>query len=358
MGLQTYAVCKNYGETRALYDVDLCVERGEFFTLLGPSGCGKTTLLRIIAGLEMADNGRVEINGQDCTKVRANRRPVNTVFQSYAMFPHLTVLENVCFGLISRKVPKAEALEKARQTLDLVQLKGFDARKPDQLSGGQRQRVALARALANEPEILLLDEPMSALDAKLRVQVQVELRQIQQRLEKTFIMVTHDQEEALTVSDRMAVMNVGQIAQFGTVREVYDRPRTRFVADFLQTENFIEAKAVGEFEVATPYGNWTLTEPVPWEAGTLSVRPENLQLARSGTPQCDLQAKVVTNIYKGCYQKLILDNGQTMETDATTILEAGDTVGVQVPRESIIPLYEEEIQRMKAPAPDEEEAAV
>jgi len=212
MGLTAYAVCKNYGETTALYDVDLAVEKGEFFTLLGPSGCGKTTLLRIIAGLEMADNGRIVINGKDYTKIPANKRPVNTVFQSYAMFPHLTVLENVCFGLISRKIPKAEAIEKAKKTLDLVQLSNFNSRKPDQLSGGQRQRVALARALANEPEILLLDEPMSALDAKLRVQVQIELRQIQQRLEKTFIMVTHDQQEALTVSDRMAVMRVGQLS--------------------------------------------------------------------------------------------------------------------------------------------------
>lgn len=346
MGLQTYAVCKNYGDTRALYEVDLAVREGEFFTLLGPSGCGKTTLLRIIAGLEMADNGRVMIDGNDCTTMRANRRPVNTVFQSYAMFPHLTVLENVCFGLISRKIPKAQAIEKAKQTLDMVKLTGFESRKPDQLSGGQRQRVALARALANEPKILLLDEPMSALDAKLRVQVQVELRQIQQRLGMTFILVTHDQGEALTVSDRMAVMTAGQIAQYGSVQEVYDRPRSRFVADFLQTENFIEATRIDDHTVETPYGKWELPESIPWEKGTLSVRPEKIQLATINSPECDFHAKVLTNIYQGCYQKLILDNGLAMECDVYRRFQEGETVGFRVPRESVIVLLEESFQRM------------
>jgi spermidine/putrescine transport system ATP-binding protein len=347
MGLQTYAVCKNYGETRALYDVDLNVCKGEFFTLLGPSGCGKTTLLRIIAGLEMSDNGRVEIGGEDCSRMRANRRPVNTVFQSYAMFPHLTVLENVCFGLISRKIPKAQAIEKARATLDLVRLSGFESRKPDQLSGGQRQRVALARALANEPEILLLDEPMSALDAKLRVQVQVELRQIQQRLEKTFIMVTHDHDEALTVSDRMAVMHAGQIAQYGDVREVYDRPKNRFVAEFLQTENFLDGERVGDHELVTPLGRLSVDSPLPWEKGTVTVRPESLFLVSPQSSDCDFRAKVTTSIYKGCYQKLILDNGLVMEVDASAKCHPGDEVGVRVPAESIIVLKPDAIQRMK-----------
>ena len=345
MGLTAYAVCKNYGETRALYDVDLAVNKGEFFTLLGPSGCGKTTLLRIIAGLEMADNGRIVINGRDFTKIPANRRPVNTVFQSYAMFPHLTVLENVCFGLISRSIPKAQAIEKARATLDLVRLTGFEDRKPDQLSGGQRQRVALARALANEPEILLLDEPMSALDAKLRVQVQVELRQIQQRLEKTFIMVTHDQQEALTVSDRMAVMGVGQVAQYGSVREVYDRPRNRFVADFLQTQNFLDAERVGLREVSTKLGRWTLGEDIPWEKGCITVRPEKLQIA-SDASACDFRARVNTVIYRGCYQQFILDNGLLMETETVLPVAQGDELMVHVPKDAVIVLHEDEFQRM------------
>lgn len=346
MSLQTHAVCKSYGQVRALYDVDLSVHNGEFFSLLGPSGCGKTTLLRIIAGLEMPDNGIVRIDGEDCTTMRANRRPVNTVFQSYAMFPHLTVLENVCFGLISRKIPKAEAIEKAKQTLDLVKLGGFESRKPNQLSGGQRQRVALARALANEPKILLLDEPMSALDAKLRIQVQVELRQIQQRLGMTFIMVTHDQDEALTVSDRMAVMHAGKIAQFGTVQEVFDRPRTRFVADFLQAENFIDARRVGERAVETVFGKWELPESVPWEAGAVAVRPQEIRLATIGSPECDFHAKVLTNIYQGCYQKMILDNGLTMECEVYHRFQEGELVGFRVPRDSVIVLQEETFQRM------------
>jgi len=346
MGLRTYAICKYYGDTQALYDVDLGIHKGEFFTLLGPSGCGKTTLLRIIAGLEMPDNGRVVLNGRDITSMPANKRPVNTVFQSYAMFPHLSVLENVCFGLISRRIPKAEAVEKARRTLDLVKLVGFESRKPEQLSGGQRQRVALARALANEPEILLLDEPMSALDAKLRVQVQVELRQIQQRLEKTFIMVTHDQQEALTVSDRIAVMSVGRVAQFGGVKEVYDSPRTRFVADFLQTHNFIDVTRAGTNAVATPYGTWTLPQPVPWEQGTITIRPEKLRLASNGTAP-DFTARVHTVIYRGCYQQFMLDNGLLMETETVLPVQAGETIGVQVPREAVVLLQEETMQRMR-----------
>jgi len=345
MGLTAYAVCKNYGETRALYDVDLAVDKGEFFTLLGPSGCGKTTLLRIIAGLEMADNGRIIINGKDYTKVPANKRPVNTVFQSYAMFPHLTVLENVCFGLISRKIGKSEAIDKARKTLDLVQLSDFNDRKPHQLSGGQRQRVALARALANEPEILLLDEPMSALDAKLRVQVQIELRQIQQRLEKTFIMVTHDQQEALTVSDRMAVMGVGQVAQFGSVRNVYDNPRNRFVADFLQTQNFISVDRIGPRSVATPYGDWELKEQIPWEEGMVTVRPEKLRIT-SDQSECDFKARVNTVIYRGCYQQFILSNGLLMETETVLPVKEGDELMVHVPKDAVIILHEETFQRM------------
>lgn len=346
MGLQTHAVCKSYGQVRALYDVDLFVREGEFFTLLGPSGCGKTTLLRIIAGLELADNGFVRIGGMDCTTMRANRRPVNTVFQSYAMFPHLTVLENVCFGLISRKIPKPQAVEKAKQTLDLVKLTGFESRKPHQLSGGQRQRVALARALANEPRILLLDEPMSALDATLRIQVQVELRQIQQRLGMTFIMVTHDQDEALTVSDRMAVMNAGKIAQFGSVQEVFDRPRSRFVADFLQTENFIDATRVDDHTIETRFGKWELPDLVPWETGTVSVRPQKIQLATIGSPECDFQAEVLTNIYQGCYQKLILDNGLAVECEVYHRFREGEVAGFRVPRDAVIVLHEEAFQRM------------
>ncbi|MDF7826384.1 ABC transporter ATP-binding protein [Pontiellaceae bacterium B12227] len=337
MDLKVFAVCKNYGEVEALKYVDLKVEKGEFFTLLGPSGCGKTTLLRVIAGLEMADAGMVMLGGEAITWKPANERPVNTVFQSYALFPHLTVLENISFGLISRRIPKAEAIAKAKEMLDLVQLEGFGDRKPDQMSGGQRQRVALARALANEPELLLLDEPMSALDAKLRVQVQIELRQIQQRLEKTFIMVTHDQQEALTVSDRMAVMNVGEIAQMGDVRSVYDRPKSKFVADFLQTQNFIDAERVSDNRVKTEYGEWTVADDIPWTSGVITVRPENMSVT-TDTAACTFKGRVATSLYRGCYQELFLDNGLQVETESVQPFAKGEEVMVHIPEESVVML--------------------
>ncbi len=339
MDLRAFAICKEYGETKALNHVDIKVEKGEFFTLLGPSGCGKTTLLRIIAGLEMPDSGMVMLGGESITWKPANERPVNTVFQSYALFPHLTVLENICFGLISRRIPKGEAIAKANATLDLVQLQGFGDRKPDQMSGGQRQRVALARALANEPELLLLDEPMSALDAKLRVQVQVELRQLQQRLGKTFIMVTHDQQEALTVSDRMAVMNVGEVAQTGDVRDVYDRPKTRFVADFLQSQNFIDAERIGERLVKTRFGEWEVPDAVPWERGTITIRPENLNVT-TDPAKCALTAKVITSLYRGCYQELFLDNGLQVETESVRPIRTGEEVMVKVPQNALVVLHD------------------
>ena len=337
MDLKIFAVCKSYGEVEALKYVDLKVNKGEFFTLLGPSGCGKTTLLRVIAGLEMADSGMVMLGGEAITWKPANERPVNTVFQSYALFPHLTVLENICFGLISRKIPKADAIAKAKEMLDLVQLEGFGDRKPDQMSGGQRQRVALARALANEPEVLLLDEPMSALDAKLRIQVQIELRQIQQRLEKTFIMVTHDQQEALTVSDRMAVMNVGEVAQIGDVRSVYDRPQSKFVADFLQTRNFIDAERVGDHRVKTAYGEWTVSDEIPWETGTITIRPENMNVTTDAAA-CTFKGKVQTSLYRGCYQELFLDNGLQVETESVNPFAKGEEVMVNVPAETVVVL--------------------
>lgn len=337
MDLKAFSICKDYGEVKALNHVDIKVEKGEFFTLLGPSGCGKTTLLRVIAGLEMPDSGMVMLGGESITWKPANERPVNTVFQSYALFPHLTVLENICFGLISRKIPKGEAIVKANATLDLVQLQGFGDRKPDQMSGGQRQRVALARALANEPELLLLDEPMSALDAKLRVQVQVELRQLQQRLEKTFIMVTHDQQEALTVSDRMAVMNVGEVAQIGDVRSVYDKPVNRFVADFLRTQNFIDAERIGERRIKSKFGEWDVADDIPWEKGTVTIRPENLSVT-TDPAESALTASVETSLYRGCYQELFLDNGLQVETESVRPFSKGEEVMVRVPQKSVVVL--------------------
>ena len=214
-GLSLKNINKSYGSVRAVKNISIDIHSGEFFTLLGPSGCGKTTLLRIIAGLELTDSGSAVLEGEDITRLPAIKRHINTVFQSYALFPHLNVSENIAFGLRSRKIAEDEIRTRVGKALDMLELGPLADRLPTQLSGGQKQRVALARALVNEPKVLLLDEPMSALDAKLRTQVQIELRRLQQKLGQTFILVTHDQDEALVVSDRMAVMRDGEIVQFG-----------------------------------------------------------------------------------------------------------------------------------------------
>ena len=230
---------KHYGEVAAVDGVDLEVAEGEFFTMLGPSGSGKTTTLRLIAGFERPDGGRVELGGRDVSRVPPFDRPVNTVFQDYALFPHMTVRQNVEYGLRVRKVPRAERRRRADEVLGIVRLEGFGDRKPAQLSGGQRQRVALARAIVNSPQALLLDEPLGALDLKLRQELQIELKQLQQQLGMTFVYVTHDQEEALTMSDRIAVFNVGRIEQVGTPAQMYERPATEFVAGFIGTSNVL-----------------------------------------------------------------------------------------------------------------------
>jgi spermidine/putrescine transport system ATP-binding protein len=235
-------VTKDFGETVAVDDLSLDIAVGEFFSLLGPSGCGKTTTLRIIGGFEEPTRGTVYLRGRDVTDLPPHRRDVNTVFQSYALFPHLNVFENVAFGLRRRKVPSDEIDTRVREALKLVDLEGFEKRKPGQMSGGQQQRVALARALVNEPQVLLLDEPLGALDLKLRKQMQLELKRIQQEVGITFIYVTHDQEEAMTMSDRLAVMRNGRIEQIGPPEEVYENPQTQFVAAFLGASNLLEGE--------------------------------------------------------------------------------------------------------------------
>jgi len=234
------ALRKHYGEVKAVDGVDLDIARGEFFTMLGPSGSGKTTTLRMIAGFERPDGGVIRLQGQDVSSLPPFDRDVNTVFQDYALFPHMTVQQNVEYGLRVKKVPKAERRKRAVEALRMVRLDGYGERKPGQLSGGQRQRVALARAIVNRPKALLLDEPLGALDLKLRQELQIELKQIQQELGLTFVYVTHDQEEALTMSDRIAVFNEGKIEQIGTPAEMYEHPRTEFVAGFIGTSNVLE----------------------------------------------------------------------------------------------------------------------
>jgi putative spermidine/putrescine transport system ATP-binding protein len=231
---------KHYGDVVALAGVDLVIGAGEFFTLLGPSGSGKTTLLRLIAGFERPEAGRIELGGSDVTRVPPYARNVNTVFQDYALFPHMTVGQNIEYGLRVRRVPKAERREKVDRALEMVRLAGLGDRKPAQLSGGQRQRVALARAIVNEPQVLLLDEPLGALDFKLRQEMQIELQHVQREVGITFVYVTHDQEEALAMSDQVAVLSNGRIEQIGTPLEVYERPQTDFVAGFIGISNLIE----------------------------------------------------------------------------------------------------------------------
>ena len=258
------SVEKHYGDVVAVAGIDLEVRDGEFFSMLGPSGSGKTTTLRMIAGFELPTAGRILLHGADVTAIPPFDRDVNTVFQDYALFPHMTVGDNVAYGLVVRKVPKSERVSRVTEALRMVRLDGYEKRKPSQLSGGQRQRVALARALVNRPRVLLLDEPLGALDLKLREEMQIELKAIQQAVGITFIYVTHDQEEALTMSDRLAVFNQGRIEQVGAPAEVYERPVTRFVAGFVGTSNLLRGEAA---------------ERILGSAGTFTIRPEKIRLA-------------------------------------------------------------------------------
>lgn len=244
-------ICKNFGTVCAVKDMNLDIGDGEFVSLLGPSGCGKTTLLRIIAGFETPDRGEVLLDGKNIVIMPPNKRPMNMVFQRYALFPHMTIYENIAFSQFLKKRPKDEIGGKVREMLALVQLEGFESRKPDQLSGGQCQRIALARALINQPRVLLLDEPLGALDLKIRKQMQIELKKIQDKLKITFLYVTHDQEEALSISDRIAVMSAGRIEQIGTAPEIYGAPATPFVAEFVGTMNRLQTQVLdgGQGEV-------------------------------------------------------------------------------------------------------------
>ncbi|MGV8838201.1 polyamine ABC transporter ATP-binding protein, partial [Cellvibrio sp.] len=254
---------KTYGSNRVLDNFDLTIFDGEFFTLLGPSGCGKTTVLRMIAGLEDTDTGSIHLDGQDIGQVPAEKRPINTVFQSYALFPHMTVFDNVAFGLRMSGVAKEEIAPRVTEALEMVRLGEFAQRKPAQLSGGQQQRVAIARAVVNRPKLLLLDESLSALDYKLRQQMQIELKRLQRKLGITFVYVTHDQEEALSMSDRVVVMNKGKVQQLGTPREIYEQPANLFVAKFIGEINQLDGEIVAvdgnhEYEVKVEGLQWRL----------------------------------------------------------------------------------------------------
>ncbi len=273
-------VSKKFGDVVAVDNVSLDVFDKEFLTLLGPSGSGKTTVLRMIAGFELPTSGSIELDGKDVTNLAPFNRDINTVFQDYALFPHMNVIENVSYGLRVKKVPKAQALIQAKEALASVQLAGYEDRKPSQLSGGQRQRVALARALVNRPKVLLLDEPLGALDLKLRQQMQIELKEIQRQVGITFVFVTHDQEEALTMSDRIAVFNNGKIQQIDTPSVIYEHPKNEFVAGFVGTSNLISQKVAKQ-----------LLE----SEGTFTVRPEKIKL-EIGTAQASATQRSATGV--------------------------------------------------------------
>lgn len=306
--LQLQQIRKSFANTEVLKGINLEAGQGEFITLLGASGCGKTTTLRIIAGLELPDSGQVILEGHNITDWEPNKRDVNTVFQNYALFPHMNVADNVGYGLKIRKVPKAQIAERVERALRLVQLEEYGKRMPDQLSGGQKQRIAIARAVINEPKVLLLDEPLGALDLKLRRQMQLELKRLQKQLGITFIYITHDQEEAINMSDRIGVMHEGVLEQMGTPNEVYYRPRTSYVADFVGNANILHKN--GE---------------------TLAIRSENIRM--DGESVCTQEAVVVEKSFAGGQLRILfrLSDGQLLTASRYGIdndMQAGETVKI------------------------------
>ena len=286
-GVEISGVTKYYGEATAVDRLSLSIRPGEFLSLLGPSGCGKTTALRMIAGFEHPDEGDIRLSGRSVLGLPPNKREVNTVFQAYALFPHMTVAENVAYGLQQRKVPKAEQRERVAEALDMVQLRRFADRKPTQLSGGQQQRIALSRALINRPSVLLLDEPLAALDRQLREEMQLELKLLQARLGTTFVFVTHDQSEALSMSDRIAVMRAGRIEQLAAPADIYAEPASAYVASFIGQQNFLHGTALGGDAVdtyaGTVNGRWGGEQTAPGSAVVAAIRPEFVRLAPAGT---------------------------------------------------------------------------
>lgn len=341
LAVELRSITKRFGSVVAVNSIDLKIKDGEFFSLLGPSGCGKTTTLRMIAGLETATEGEILIHNRSMGETPPFQRPVNTVFQNYALFPHMTIEKNIAFGLEMKRVPKEEIKTRVVEALDMVRLPEMAKRRPKQLSGGQQQRIALARALVNRPEVLLLDEPLGALDLKLRKTMQLELKQLQDQVGITFIYVTHDQEEALTMSDRIAVMNDGLVLQIGSPKEIYERPRTRFVADFIGETNFLNGTVseINDSDVSVLVDGQLAVRAQSdislhnGQAVTVVIRPEKFRLDNSS----DFKGRVEEIIYIGTDTRYLIRltdqtrvtvREQNLDPEQTVDCRTGDEVGL------------------------------
>lgn len=341
--IEIKGICKSYGSNTILDNLSLNIRKNEFLTLLGPSGCGKTTTLKIIAGFENADSGTVICNGKDITNLPPYKRQVNTVFQKYALFPHMNIYENIAFGLKIKKLPKKVIDEKVNKILNIVSLKGFEKRNVDSLSGGQQQRVAIARALVNEPEILLLDEPLGALDLKLRKEMQLELKKIQQELGITFVFVTHDQEEALTMSDTIIVMNKGVIQQMGTPEDIYNEPANAFVADFIGESNILSGIMLEDYKVKFSDKVFECVDAGfnKNEEIEVVVRPEDIKIVneKDGMITC----KVNSVVFKGVHYEMEViecsNSNRKWIIHNTKYAEVGSIIGLDI--------YPEDIHIMK-----------
>ena len=334
-------VHKSFGKKVVLDGINVFIKDGEFVTLLGPSGCGKTTLLRIIAGFEKADSGEIVLSGNVISNRSPSARPINTVFQNYALFPHLNIFNNIAFGLKSHHVPKDEIERRVNRMMEIVNITDLAKEMPATLSGGQKQRVALARALVNEPDILLLDEPLSALDANLRKKLQVELRELQKKTDTTFILVTHDQDEAIAVSDRILVMVNGQIIQDGSPEDIYEHPVNRFVATFIGEANILECEHVSEKLARTNFGNLVLEKDPTWEKGGIAIRMEDIHVCTPNESFTNnvFPARILERIFRGDYWELIAElpgigTNESLKlrvrTDPDEIYNPGDQVNLYI----------------------------
>ena len=339
-------LCKSYDELTILDNFSLNIKKNEFLTLLGPSGCGKTTTLKIIAGFEFADDGKVLFEGKDLNEIPPYERPVNTVFQKYALFPHMNIYENIAFGLRIKKLPKEEIDRKVKEMLKLVALEGYENRKVDSLSGGQQQRIAIARALVNEPKVLLLDEPLGALDLKLRQEMQIELKRMQQKLGITFIFVTHDQEEALSMSDTIVVMNKGKIQQMGSPEDIYNEPENAFVARFIGESNIIDGIMHDDFLVEFCGKNFDCVDKgfEKDEEIQVVIRPEDIKMVKPEEGM--LKGEVTSCVFKGVHYEMTVEAcGLTWLLHNTKSAEVGTKLGLDI--------YPEDIHIMRKTGDDE-----